>query len=149
LIRGTISQRTSRSTCCRRYWMAKPHRHVLVGWLPLARLSEFRELPPAGQIAGCGPGGPPHILAIVRPLRFQTRKLVADCNASDPRGRGRDTVPKAKPFVGGELGRQFRRFLEGLALANVSAHTVRNYVPDPRHFPKYLPPPGQGPPPPA
>ena len=52
----------------------------------------------------------------------------------------------ASPPASSELARQIRRFLESLAAANASPHTLRNYASDLRQFLEYFSPPGQDPP---
>ena len=52
-----------------------------------------------------------------------------------------------KPRGPSELARQIDRFLETLALANASPHTLRNYASDLRQFLDYFSPPGESPPP--
>ena len=54
-------------------------------------------------------------------------------------------MPNAKSSAPGELARQIRRFLDSLALANASPHTIRNYASDLSQFLEYLSPPGEQP----
>jgi integrase/recombinase XerC len=57
-------------------------------------------------------------------------------------------MPHARPPASSELARQVERFLQQLALANASPHTIRNYASDLKQFVEYFSPPGENPPPP-
>ncbi|MBI3697823.1 MAG: tyrosine recombinase XerC [Acidobacteria bacterium] len=80
-----------------------------------------------------------------------TKPPAASCNAAGPSRPWRATVPNTKPSAPteGALAGAIDRFLDSLALANASPHTLRNYASDLKQFLEYLSPPGETPPKPA